>query len=149
MPLFNELLSETRGKFPGKFLQEKLRKAMKEERISQRVQIELPAQFCFEKQPDSRFKATIVNISTHGFCFRAEAKHNEALNGKPVVHLSIELADEEGVDLNIQVAWSGKTSSYNCLAGGEILNPSGSDYQKILGFYTKLFRAQSGKRDSS
>ena len=120
---------------------------MKEERISQRVQIELPAQFCFEKRPDSRFKATVVNISTHGFCFRVEAKHNEALNGKPVVRLSIKLSNKEDVELDFQVAWSGKTSSYNCLVGGEILNPSGLDYQKILGFYTELFRAQSGKRD--
>ena len=113
---------------------------MKEERISQRVEIELLAQFYFEKQPDSRFKAAVVNISTHGFCFRAEAKHNEALSEKPVVRLSIELSNEESVELNIQVAWSGKTSSYNCLVGGEILSPSGSDYQKILDFYTRLFR---------
>jgi len=122
---------------------------MKEERISQRVQIELPAHFCFEKQPDSWFKATVVNISTHGFCFRTETEHNEALNGKPVIRLSIELSKEERVELNIQIAWSGKTSSYNCLVGGEILSPSGSDYQKILEFYTELFRAQSEKKDGS
>ena len=68
---------------------------MKEERISQRVQIELPAQFCFEKQPNSWFEATVINISTHGFCFRTAAKHNEALNGKPLVRLSIGLSKDE------------------------------------------------------
>ena len=116
---------------------------MKKGRISQRVEIELPAQFCFEKQAKSWFEAMVVNISTHGFCFRVEAKHNEAFKGKPVVFLAIELSNKERVELDFQVAWSGKMSSYNCLVGGEILNPSGPDYQKILEFYTKLFRTQS------
>jgi hypothetical protein len=115
---------------------------MKEDRISQRVEIELSAQFCFEGKPESVFAATIVNISTHGFCFRTESKHNEALSGKPIVRLAIELSDKERVELDFQVAWSGKTSSYNCLVGGGILDPSGLDYQKILEFYTKLFREQ-------
>ncbi|MCK5260406.1 MAG: PilZ domain-containing protein, partial [Candidatus Omnitrophica bacterium] len=124
----------------------KVREIMKEERISQRVEIEMPAKFCFEEQPKSWFEATIVNISTHGFCFRAEAAHNGTLSGKPVIRLFIELPDEENMELDIQIAWSGKTSSYNCLAGGEILDPSGSDYQKVLEPYTKLFRAQSEKK---
>ncbi|MCK5012604.1 MAG: PilZ domain-containing protein [Candidatus Omnitrophica bacterium] len=122
---------------------------MKEDRISRRVEIELPAKFYLEKQPNSWVKAAVVNISTHGFCFRSGAEYNEILNGKPAIVLSIELSKEESVELNVQVAWSGKTSSYNCLAGGEILNPSGSDYQKILEFYTKLFREQSEKGNAS
>ena len=122
-----------------------IREVMKEGRISQRVDIELPAKFCLEKNPKAWFEATIVNVSTHGFCFRAEGGHNEGLNEKPVICLSIELSKNERVELKVRVAWSGKTSSYNCLAGGEILDPSGMDYQKILDFYTNLFRMQSEK----
>jgi hypothetical protein len=122
---------------------------MKEDRISQRVEIELPAKFHLEQRPDSWVKAAVVNISTHGFCFRAGAEYNEVLNSKPAIELAIELSKKESVKLNVQVAWSGKTSSYNCLAGGEILNPSGADYQKILEFYTKLFREQSEKETGS
>jgi len=117
---------------------------MKEERISQRVEIELPAKFCLKDQLDAWTDVTVMNISTHGFCFRANAKHMDALNKKPVVQLGIAISEEESVELEIKIAWAGKTSSYNCLAGGEILSPSGSDYQKILNFYTRLFRERSG-----
>lgn len=122
---------------------------MKEDRISQRVQVELPARFCLKQRPDSWIEATVINFSTHGFCFRAHAKHNETLSNKPTVHLVIEFPDKESVALDIQVAWAGKTGEYNCLCGGEILDPSGTDYQKILAFYTKLFRSQPGKGDGS
>ena len=122
---------------------------MKEERISQRVEIELPAHFSFKEDPRSWFEATVMNISSHGFCFRTEAKHNEAFGEKPVIRLSIGLSEKERVELNVQVAWSGKTSSYNSLVGGKILNPSGEDYQKILEFYTKLFRTKPEEKDDS
>ena len=122
---------------------------MKEERISQRVEIELPAHFSFKEDPRSWFEATVMNISSHGFCFRTASKHNEALGEKPVIRLVIGFSEKERVELNVQVVWSGKTSSYNSLVGGEILNPSGEDYQKILEFYTKLFGTQSEEKDDS
>jgi hypothetical protein len=117
---------------------------MREERISQRIEIELPAKFCFHAQPDAWAKTTVVNISTHGFCFRTEAKFKDLLSERPLVRLKIAISRKESVEMEIQVVWAGKTSSYHCLAGGEILSPSGSDYQKILEFYTKLFRERSG-----
>ncbi len=124
------------------------KEAMQEDRISQRIEIELPAKFCFQKQSQSWFEATIVNISTHGFCFRTEVEHNERFGSKPAIRLFIQLPDEESMELDIQIAWSGKTSSYNCLAGGEILDPSGEDYQKVLELYTRLFRERSEKKES-
>lgn len=117
---------------------------MREERISQRVHIELPAMFCFQESPNSWIGADVINISTHGFCFRTKAKYAGMLSDKPVIQLGFALSVEESVALDIQVVWAGKTSDYNCLVGGEILNPSGSDYKKILEFYTKTFRERSG-----
>ncbi|HQP10569.1 MAG TPA: PilZ domain-containing protein [Candidatus Omnitrophota bacterium] len=113
---------------------------MKDERLSQRIEIELPAKLCFQAQPNAWTKATIINISTNGFCFRTEAKFNDLLNEKPIVRLQIAIAKKESVELVVQVVWAGKTSSYHCLAGGEIPSPSGPDYEKILEFYTKLLR---------
>ena len=117
---------------------------MDEGRISQRVEIELPAKFCFKDRPDAEVEATLMNISTHGFCFRADAKYTDALNQKPIIQLRLAVSEEESVSLEVKIAWAGKTSSYNCLAGGEILSASGPEYQKMLDFYTKLFREQSG-----
>lgn len=116
---------------------------MREERISQRVAIELPAMFCFQDRPNSWIGADVMNISTHGFCFRTKAKYAGMLNEKPIIQFGFALTKEESVALDIQVAWAGKTGNDNCLAGGEILSPSGSDYQKILEFYTKIFRERS------
>ena len=115
----------------------------KEDRISQRVEIELPAEFCFKDQPDEKIQATLVNISSHGFCFRTDAKYVDALNEKPTIELDISISQEEKAALDVKIAWVGKTSSYNCLAGGGILSASGPEYQKILDLYTKLFREQS------
>lgn len=116
---------------------------MKEDRISQRVDIELPAKFYFQDKPNAWIDASVVNISTHGFCFRTDAKYADAFNGKPIIHLGAAISKEESVELEIQVAWAGKTSSYNCLIGGEILDTSSADYQRILELYTRLFRGQA------
>lgn len=116
---------------------------MKEERISQRVDIELPARFSFQDRPNAWIEADVINISTHGFCFRTGAKYTDSLSGKPVIHLGFALNEKENVSLNIQVVWAGRTGRDNCLVGGEVLSPSGPDYQKILEFYTRIFRERS------
>lgn len=120
---------------------------MAEERRSQRIEVELPARFTFDKNKGVWLDATVINLSTNGFCFRADANHNPAFGDQPVISLSIGFPGEENIELGIKVIWSGKTSSYNCLVGGEILNPAGEAYQKVLDYYTRVFRdrAQGGE----
>ena len=116
---------------------------MREGRVSQRVDIELPGKFCFAGKANTWIDADVMNISLNGFCFRTNARYTDALNAKPVIQLGFGLTEEEDVVLDIQVVWAGKTGTKNCLVGGAILNPSGPDYQKILDFYTQLFKARS------
>lgn len=113
------------------------------ERISERVSVELPAQFCVRSDSKSLWKGMIVNISTHGFCFRADAKYMDVFLAKPVVHLSVAITKKETAEFDIQVIWAGRTSRLNCLVGGEIMDPSGPDYQKILEVYKRIMQYQS------
>jgi len=112
------------------------------QRKSERVLIELPSKFCSSDKPDFWLDSTIMNISTHGFCFRTKSKYYEELNQCPTVHLVVEIEKGEELGFQVKVAWAGRTSLENCLVGGEILDASGPDYKKILELYARLLQTQ-------
>jgi hypothetical protein len=113
------------------------------ERISERVSVELPVQVSLRSDAKFFLKAMIINISTHGFCFRADAKYTDAFLAKPVAHLSVAITKKETAEFDVQIIWAGRTSPLNCLVGGEIMDPSGLDYQKILEVYKRIMQYQS------
>ena len=110
-------------------------------RRSDRVLSEIPAGFRRRGQ-EAWTTAMIVNLSVHGFCLKTEASHRDRIKEEDQIEVMVKTV--EGVlGVEVRVAWVGLVGPLHCLAGGEILNPSGEDYKKLQEIYQKLLALQT------
>ncbi len=110
-------------------------------RRSDRVLSEIPAGFR-RREEEAWTTAMIVNLSVHGFCLKTETSHRDKIQERD--HIEVMVKTVEGVlGFEVRVAWVGTIGPLHCLAGGEILNPSGEDYQRLQEIYQKLLALQA------
>ena len=111
---------------------------MQERRNKTRSPIELAASYGIQEDytKDSQ-RATIINISSGGFCFSSTYKHKI---GDEIL-LAIELDKGDEVQLPVRIVWSkpvGDESRF--LNGVQIIEAEGPEFEEFLNFYCKTVK---------
>lgn len=113
---------------------------MQERRIYQRSPIELAASYGIDDDLPETQEATVINISSGGFCFYSKKPISEGSE----LYLSVDLDNHEQATIKVRVAWDkrvGDTGNY--MIGVQVTEAEGVDFDKFIEFYAKLVKENS------
>lgn len=104
---------------------------MFEKREHGRSPIELAASYGIGEDPRPRQETEINNVSMGGFCLTMDRKL--AIGEK--IQLSIDLDSDKDAIILAKVVWMKKDDNNRHIAGVQIIEKAGQDYDRFLEFY--------------
>lgn len=113
---------------------------MQNKRVYQRSPIELAASFGIPEELPYTQEATVVNISSGGFGFFT---HEPIKPGRNIL-LCVDLENGAHSTIKVRSVWCKAVGdSGRFMAGVQIIETDGPDFERFLDFYTSLVKSNS------